>query len=152
MKSGAQLIDTNLTSAFNVIKASARAMPGDGGCIVLVSSAAGRIGLANHEAIAAAKAGLIGLAMSTAATYARNKVRVNCVAPGLTDTLLAAPIVSNEASLKASLAMHALSRLGQAGEVARAIHWLLQPENSWITGQVIGVDGGLAKVKSKPQI
>ena len=70
------------------------------------------IGMSNHEAIAAAKAGVEGLALSAASTYARFGIRVNVVAPGLTNTPLAAKITSNEAALKASVAMHPLGRIG----------------------------------------
>lgn len=139
----------NLDSAFGAVKYGAKAMMQNGGSIVLVSTAAARTGLANHEAIAAAKAGVIGLTLSAAASYGARNIRVNCVAPGLTATPLAARIVSNEASLKASQAMHALGRIGQPEEVASAIAFLLDPENSWITGQVLGVDGGLGSVRGR---
>jgi NAD(P)-dependent dehydrogenase (short-subunit alcohol dehydrogenase family) len=124
-------------------------MMSTGGSIALVSTAAARTGLANHEAIAAAKGGVIGLTLSAAATYASRNIRVNCVAPGLTATPLAARITSNEAALKASQAMHALGRIGQPEEVASALAWLLDPENSWVTGQILGVDGGLGSIRPK---
>jgi NAD(P)-dependent dehydrogenase (short-subunit alcohol dehydrogenase family) len=120
-----------------------------GGSIVLVSSAAARVGLANHEAIAAAKAGVIGLALSAAATYAPRGIRVNCVAPGLVRTPLTSRITENEAALKGSLAMHALGRIGEASDVASAMEWLLDPAQAWVTGQVIGVDGGLASLRPR---
>lgn len=140
---------TNLTAAFAVVRAGARAMMNTGGSIVLVSSAAARIGLANHEAIAAAKAGVIGLTLSAAATYAGRGVRVNCVAPGLVDTPMTARLTGNEAALKSSAAMHALGRIGAPADVAAAMEWLLGPEQSWVTGQVLGIDGGLASVRAR---
>jgi NAD(P)-dependent dehydrogenase (short-subunit alcohol dehydrogenase family) len=116
---------------------------------VLCSTAAARAGFANHEAIAAAKAGVIGLTLSAAATYAPRNIRVNCVAPGLVDTPLAARITGSPAALQASTAMHALGRIGRPEDVASAMAWLLDPENSWVTGQVIGVDGGLGSLKPR---
>jgi 3-oxoacyl-[acyl-carrier protein] reductase len=140
-------IALNLTSAFSAVRASAKAMMNGGGSIVLMSSAAGRVGLMNHDAIAAAKAGVIGLTMSAAATYARYGIRVNCVAPGLVRTPLSAKITGNEASLKASEAMHPLGRIGEPEEVAEAIVMAL--ESKWMTGQVLGIDGGLATVRGR---
>ncbi len=144
-----QTISINLKTAFNTVKAAARAMMSNGGSIVLCSSAVALTGLANHEAIASAKAGITGLARAAAATYANRGIRVNCVAPGLTRTPLAESITSNEAAEKASVAMHALGRLGEPEDVASAICWLLDPQNSWVTGQVLGVDGGLGTVRPR---
>lgn len=142
-------VAANLTSGFGCVRAAGRLMKAEGGSVVLVSSAAARIGLANHEAIAAAKAGLIGLTLSAAATYARQKIRFNAVAPGLTRTPLTKGLTSSELAEKASIGMHPLGRLGEPEDVARAIAFLLDPANDWITGQLLGVDGGLADVKNR---
>jgi NAD(P)-dependent dehydrogenase (short-subunit alcohol dehydrogenase family) len=144
-----QVITTNLTTAFATVRAAAKAMMSTGGSIVLCATAAARTGMANHEAIAAAKGGVMGLALSAAATYAPRRIRVNCVAPGLVDTPLAARITSNPAALQASTAMHALGRIGTAEDVASGIAWLLDPENSWVTGQVLGIDGGLGSLRPR---
>lgn len=144
-----QTIATNLHSAFYVLRAAVPLLRKAGGSLVFVSSAAARIGFANHEAIAAAKAGVQGLTIAAAAAFGPQNIRVNCVAPGLLDTPLASRITSNEPSLKASQAMHVLGRIGQAEDVAAAIHWLLDPSQSWVTGQTIGVDGGSGVVRSR---
>lgn len=144
-----EVIATNLTSAFYVLRGAAPLLRKRGGSLVFVSSAAARTGLPNHEAISASKAGLIGLTISAAATYGPQGVRVNCVAPGLVETPLTSRITSNEKSLRSSQAMHVLGRIGRPDDVASAIHWLLDPSQSWVTGQVIGVDGGLAAVRSR---
>jgi NAD(P)-dependent dehydrogenase (short-subunit alcohol dehydrogenase family) len=145
----AAVLATNLWSAFHLVRAATKAMDG-GGSIVLVSSAAARTGLPNHEAIAAAKAGVEGLALSAAATYASRRIRVNCVAPGLVRSQLTARITGSEPALRASLAMHALGRIGEPDDVASAMAWLLDPATSWVTGQVLGVDGGLGALKGRP--
>lgn len=142
-------VAANLTSAFAIVRASTQAMLNTGGAIALVSSVAARVGLANHEAIAACKAGIIGLTLSAAATYASKGIRVNAVAPGLVRTPLTTSLTENPAVLKASTALHPLGRIGEADEVAAALEWLLLPAQGWITGQVLGVDGGLATVRSK---
>jgi NAD(P)-dependent dehydrogenase (short-subunit alcohol dehydrogenase family) len=142
------VVSTNLKSAYASVRAAGRAMTA-GGSVVLVSSAAARLGLANHEAIAAAKAGVIGLTLSAAATYAPKGLRVNAVAPGLVRTPMTARITVSETALKASTALHALGRVGEPEDVASAIAWLLDPAQSWVTGQVIGVDGGLAALRSR---
>ncbi len=142
-------ISANLDSAFATVRAGAKVMGRSGGSIVLMSSSAARVGLPSHEAIAAAKAGVIGLARSAAATYAGKGIRVNAVAPGLVDTPMSAGITGNEMMLKASTAMHPLGRIGSSEEVASVIAWLLSEESSWVTGEVIGIDGGLATVRGK---
>ena len=142
-------IETSLTTAFATVRAGAKAMMSTGGSIVLCATAAARTGFANHEAIAAAKGGVIGLTMSAAASYGARNIRVNCVAPGLVETPLTARITGNEAALKASQGMHALGRIGKPEDIASAIAWLLDPENNWVTGQVLGVDGGLGTVRAR---
>lgn len=143
-----QVLAQNLGTAWAAIVAAATVMPGPGS-VVLIASAAARVGLANHEAIAAAKAGVIGLATSAAASYAGRGLRVNVVAPGLVRTPMTASLTSAEPVLKASAQMHPLGRIGEPGEVADAIAWLLGDSASWVTGQVLGVDGGLATVRSR---
>lgn len=144
-----QTLDTNLTTAFATVRAGAKALTAQGGSIVLCATAAARTGMANHEAIAAAKGGVIGLTLSAAATYAPRNIRVNCVAPGLVDTPLASRITSNEAALKMSTSMHALGRIGKPEDVASGIAWLLDPANNWVTGQVLGIDGGLGTLRAR---
>lgn len=143
------VLSTNLTTAFSTVRAGARALMRAGGSIVLVSSAAARVGLFNHEAIAAAKAGVGGLALAAAATYARYGIRVNAVAPGLVRTPATERITTNEASERASIAMHPIGRLGLPRDVAAVIAWLLNPRSDWMTGQVIAVDGGLSTLRPR---
>ncbi|MDQ2949198.1 MAG: SDR family oxidoreductase, partial [Acidobacteriota bacterium] len=95
-----ETIELSLTTAFSAVRAGVKAITPGGGSIVLCATAAARIGLANHEAIAAAKGGVIGLTMAAAASYGSRNIRINCVAPGLVDTPLTARITQNEASLK----------------------------------------------------
>ncbi len=142
------VMDASLTTAFATIRSAGKHMS-KGGSVVLISSAAAMEGLANHEAIAAAKAGILGLTLSAAATYAGQNLRINAIAPGLTETPLTSTLTSNETSRKFSEAMHALGRLGKPEDIARAIVFLLDPENNWITGQVLAVDGGLSRVRPK---
>lgn len=143
-----ETIAVNLNSAFATVRAGYKAMRSSGGSIVLLSTAAARLGLPNHEAIAAAKAGVVGLMQSAAASYASRGIRINAVAPGLVKTGMTERIWSNEKSAEMSRSMHALGRLGQPKDVASLIAWLLQPENDWVTGQVFGVDGGLGTLRT----
>lgn len=145
------VIEASLTTSFATVRAAGTYMK-NGGSVVLIASAAALVGLSNHEAISAAKAGVIGLALSAAATYASNNLRFNVVAPGMIDSPLTAELIQNEAMYHASKAMHALGRIGTPEDIARAIVFLLNPQNNWITGQVIAVDGGLSRVKPKIKI
>lgn len=144
-----QVLTVNLFSSFALVRSATRAFGPEGGAIALCSTAAAAIGLPNHEAIAAAKAGVEGLMRSAAATYAPRRIRVNCVAPGLVRSAMTARITGNEGALKASLALHALPRIGEPADVASALAWLLDPANDWVTGQVLGVDGGLGSLKAR---
>jgi len=141
-----QVIETNLFTAFATVRSGAKLLRERGGSIVLLASAAAEVGIQNHEAIAAAKAGVIGLARSAAATYAHHNIRVNVVSPGLIRTNMTRRIWGNPAAAAASTALHALGRLGEPEQVASLVAWLVDAENNWITGQLIGVDGGLGHV------
>jgi NAD(P)-dependent dehydrogenase (short-subunit alcohol dehydrogenase family) len=138
----------NLTGPFYVIREAIKNKKAKELQFLFFSSAAAHVGLKNHEAIGASKAGLEGLVRSAAATYARQNIRFNAVALGLVDTPLAKRLVSNPASLQASENLHALGRIGNADEVARFTANLLDPSNSWLTGQIIGLDGGLSRLRA----
>lgn len=144
------VLQINLHTCFNILKASTEHMLlQKKGAIVLVSSCAAQIGLQHHEAISAAKGAIESLVRSAAASYSHKGIRINAIAPGLLDTPLSLPLTSNEFSLKASLGFHPLARIGSAQDAAQAIAWLLSEESSWITGEVLSVDGGLAHIKIK---
>jgi len=143
-----EVMKVNTTSSFCILKHALSIM--EKGSIVLSSSTAGLIGLANHEAIAAAKAAVIGLMRSAAASYGTKGIRINAVAPGLTRTPLTQAITSNEIALKASTAFHPLGRIGEPEDVAAAILWLLSDESAFVTADVIAVDGGLSSIKLRP--
>lgn len=138
----------NLGSAFAVVRAAGRTMSKKGGSVVLISSAAAQVGLPNHEAIAAAKAGIEGLVRSAAATYARRGIRFNAVAPGLVRTPLSAGILTSPAAEDRSASMHPMGRIGEPEDIADAVVWFLSPSQTWITGQVLAVDGGLSHLRS----
>lgn len=141
-----ETLSLNLTSAFATTRGAANHMT-EGGSVVLISSAAACIGLANHEAIAAAKAGVIGLARSAAASYSSRNLRFNTVSPGLVKTGLTKKIWSSERAANTSKAMHPLGRLGEPEDIASLIVWLLDPQNDWISGENITLDGGLSGMK-----
>ncbi len=144
------VINKNLTTAFAITKFAPKYL-NQGGSVLFVSSIAAQMGISNHEAISAAKGGIEALVRSASCTYASKNIRFNAVAPSLTSTNLSKNIISNEVALKASEAMHALGRIGNADDVARACSFLLNPDNSWITGQTITVDGGFG-LKNKVKI
>ena len=146
-----EVIRVNLLSAFLALRAAAKPMQKQkAGSIVLVSSVAAKLGLANHEAIAAAKGGIMGMVGAAAATYARAGVRVNAVAPGLVRTPLTERMTKTEAAEQQSAQMHPLGRIGEPDDVAATIAHLLDPDAAgWITGQTISVDGGFATVRPR---
>ena len=150
----AETVRLNLTTAFLALRAAVRPMQRNadpaGGSVVLMSSVAGRLGLANHEAVAAAKAGVEGLARAAAATYAPKGIRVNAVAPGLVRTPLAGRLVATEQAEAASAQMHPLGRVGEPEDLTDALAFLLDRDRSgWVTGQTFSVDGGFATVRPR---
>jgi NAD(P)-dependent dehydrogenase (short-subunit alcohol dehydrogenase family) len=142
-----ETVAANLTTGFATVRAAGKVMRA-GGSVVLVSSVAAEVGLANHEAIAAVKGGISALVRSAAATYAGRGLRFNAVAPGLVETPLTERITSSARALESSTAMHPLGRIGRPEDVASAILWLLDPANNWVTGQVLGIDGGMGRTRA----
>jgi NAD(P)-dependent dehydrogenase (short-subunit alcohol dehydrogenase family) len=116
-----------------------------GGSMLFVSSVAAQLGLPNHEAIAACKGGIEAMVRSAAASYATRKIRINAVAPGLTETALIANW--SDSTKAASAKMHPMGRIGQAEDLAPVMEHLLC-DATWVTGQVWSVDGGLSRVRS----
>lgn len=146
------VLATNLTSAFYGCRAALGPMRRQkSGSLLLFSSVAGRMGLGNHEAIAAAKGGIEGMVRALAATNASLGIRVNAIAPGLVDTPAAALMTSSPAMRQMSERMHPLGRIGTAMEVAAFGEWLLSDEASWITGQIVSLDGGMGAIIPKPR-
>jgi NAD(P)-dependent dehydrogenase (short-subunit alcohol dehydrogenase family) len=140
-----ETFEINATSAFVVVKATVtKMMRRRRGSFVLFSTVAARTGLQNHEAIAAAKGAVEGLVRSASISYARYGIRFNAIAPALTKTELSKSLWSSEAMLNASVAMHPLGRIGEPGDIASAAAFLLSDDASWLTGQIIGIDGGLS--------
>jgi NAD(P)-dependent dehydrogenase (short-subunit alcohol dehydrogenase family) len=114
--------------------------------IVLFSTIAVQQGMPFHASIAAAKGALEGLTRSLAAEFAP-KIRVNCIAPSLTNTPLASRLLSSDEKKKVSDDRHPLKRIGEADDIAQLAAFLLSPKSSWITGQIIHADGGLSAVR-----
>jgi NAD(P)-dependent dehydrogenase (short-subunit alcohol dehydrogenase family) len=137
----------NVLGAFAAIKAAAPHLAQRQGSVVLFSSIAASRGFANHAAIGTAKAALEGLARSLAAELAP-KVRINVIAPSLTDTPLAKPLTSNPKMREAIAAMHPIPRLGIAEEMAEMAMFLLSEHSGWMTGQTLHIDGGRSSLES----
>ncbi len=116
--------------------------------VVLFSSVAARQGFSMHGSVGMAKGAVSGLTLSLAAELAP-RIRVNAIAPSLTNTPLAAPMLSNETLARAIAASHALGRIGTAGDVAAAAVFLLSEDAAWVTGQILGIDGGLSTLRTR---
>jgi NAD(P)-dependent dehydrogenase (short-subunit alcohol dehydrogenase family) len=117
-----------------------------GASVVLFSTVAVTQGMPFHASVAAAKGAVEGLTRSLAAEWAP-KVRVNAIAPSLTNTPLAERLLNNEAKQEAAAKRHPLQRVGTPEDIANAALFLLSEQSSWITGQILGVDGGMSALK-----
>jgi NAD(P)-dependent dehydrogenase (short-subunit alcohol dehydrogenase family) len=114
--------------------------------IILFSSVAVQTGLPFHSQVAASKGAIEGLTKALAAEYAP-KIRVNCIAPSLTDTPLAASFVNSEQKKEANAQRHPLKRIGTTDDIVNMVEFLLSTKASWITGQIMHVDGGISSMK-----
>ena len=119
----------------------------EGSSMVFFSTVATNTGMAFHTSISAAKGAVEGFAMSLAAEYAP-KIRVNAIAPSLVDTPLAGRLLNNERKKELMAQRHPLKRVGTAKDIANVAVFLLDANNSWITGQVLGVDGGMSSINT----
>jgi NAD(P)-dependent dehydrogenase (short-subunit alcohol dehydrogenase family) len=139
----------NLDTSFFVSRAYATALAAakQGGSLLLFSSVVAATGVANHAAIAAAKGGIESLTRSMAADFSGIGLRVNCIAPGLMRTPMTTRMLGNDASVKQVSAQYPLGRHGEVADAAALAAFLLSDAAGWITGQVIGLDGGFSAVR-----
>ncbi len=119
----------------------------NGASVVLFSTVAVKTGMAFHSSIAAAKGAVEGLGKSLASELAPQHIRVNVIAPSLTQTSLAQGLLNTPEKIEASAKRHPLNRIGQAEEMAALAHFLLSDDAAWMTGQIIGVDGGMSALR-----
>lgn len=139
----------NTVGAAMVIQQSLKALKNaKGASIVLFSTVAANTGLSFHASIASAKGALQGFGLSLAAELASKQIRVNMIAPSLTDTPLAENLLSSDEKKEASNKRHPIGRFGKPEDISNAASFLLDSENNWITGQIIGVDGGMEKIRN----
>ena len=136
-----------VTGAVRILQKALPAIKANGGgAVVLFSTVAVQMGLPFHTQVAASKGAIEGLTRSLAAEYAPS-IRVNCIAPSLTDTPLAASLLANEEKREANAQRHPLKKIGSAEDIASMAEFLLSEKNAWITGQIIAVDGGMGTLK-----
>ena len=141
-------LEVNLLGAVKVLQKTIPALVREGGgSVVLVSSVAASTGMTYHASVSAAKAGVAGLARALAAEYAARNVRVNVIAPSLTDTPMAERLLSSEEKRRRSAELHPIRRIGTPDDIAAAALYLLGPESGWVTGQTLHIDGGLSMAR-----
>ena len=135
----------NLYSAVETIKAYQESLKKNKGSVVLFSTVAAQRGFTNHAIIASTKAAVEGLTVSLAAEFAPS-IRVNCIAPSLTNSKIAEPMLKNKALADGIAKAHPLKRLGEGKDSASLAKFLITEDSSWVTGQIIAVDGGRSKL------
>ncbi len=143
------VLRANLDSSFFMLSAFTAAAKASGApaAACFVSTIAAQVGIANHEAVAAAKGGLEAMVRSAAATYASAGIRINAVAPGMMDTPAAAKFLSSPAFKEASAKQYPLGSIGSPEELAGLMLWLLSPAAARVTGQVWALDGGFTAIR-----
>ena len=139
-----QDMQVNFFSMVKVVKTIIARMA-DGGSMIFFSTVAVGTGMPFHTSVAAAKGAIEGFAKSMAAEYAP-KLRVNVIAPSLVDTPLAGRLLNNDKKRELMAERHPLKRVGEAGDIANIAIFLLSNDSSWMTGQVVGVDGGIGSL------
>ncbi len=135
----------NLYSAVEVIKGYQDSLKKNKGSVVLFSTVAAQRGFTNHAIIASTKPAVVGSTVSLAAEFAPN-IRVNCIAPSLTNSKIAEPMLKNKALADGIAKAHPLKRLGEGKDSASLAKFLITDDSSWVTGQIIAVDGGRSKL------
>ena len=135
----------NLYSAIEAVKGYQESLKKNKGSVVLFSTVAAQRGFTNHTIIASAKAAVEGLTVTLAAEFAPN-IRVNCIAPSLSKSKIAEPMLKNPTIAEGIAKAHPLKRLGEGKDSAALAKFLITEESSWITGQIIAVDGGRSKL------
>ena len=135
----------NLVAVTEIIKIFQENLKKNNGSIVLFSTVAAQKGFTNHSIISSAKAAVEGLTVSLAAEFAPN-IKVNCIAPSLTNSKIAKPLLKNKIIADGIAKSHPLKRIGEGKDAALMAKFLVSQDNSWITGQIIGVDGGRSKI------
>ncbi len=142
-----EVMRVNLDSAVFTLQAWIAALQGEPGAAVLASSVVALIGVANHEAIAAAKGAVEALVRSTAATYASQRLRINAVAPGMTETPMTANMLKMPAMREGAARQYPLGGIQSAEQVADVMAFLLGDGAARLTGQILAVDGGFTTVR-----
>lgn len=141
-------MDVNFFGAVKTLQACLKSLKkSEAASVVLYSTVAVQTGMSFHAGIASAKGAVEGLVRSLAAEWAPSQVRVNAIAPSLTDTPLAKQLVSTEEKRAASDKRHPLGRIGTPKDIADATLFLLSNQSSWVTGQILHIDGGMSSLK-----
>ena len=135
----------NLVAVTEILRTFQDNLKKNKGSVVLFSTVAAKKGFANHSIISSAKAAIEGLTVALAAELAPN-IRVNCIAPSLTKSKIASAVLKNQTIEESIAKMHPLKRIGEGDDSANLANFLLTKKSSWITGQIIGVDGGRSNI------